>query len=378
MSGFRFWRRFRRRSAAALRTTFEALQQEPHPLRTASRLVRAAILHRMKPQDTLLYDLDCRPVADARGFLTKRSHTLLQDVLNPPIHHHLVLNKLDYHVACRARGVAAPPVLAVVDFGPDDGRCATLNTFRITGEADMARFLGSLPGPTRLVFKSLLGSYGHGFLGLTVDAEGAVDTDGRRLDPAAVLQHCDAHRADAGFLVQAWLDPDPALRPLMPGRALGTVRVVTLLVGDQVRFPFAFVKIPVGTSVYDAFHHGQTGNLLASVDVVDGSVGIAWGPSPTRRHRLETYSAHPDNGVAIEGFPIPRWQEVLRVATYGARAFPELKTVGWDVAITPGEIFLLEGNHHWDPQVPQVLLRRGFRPDMEALIAQAGCRASAS
>jgi hypothetical protein len=55
----------------------------------------------------------------------------------------------------------------------------------------------------------------------------------------------------------------------------------------------------------------------------------------------------------------------------GARAFPELKTLGWDVAVASDGVFLLEANHHWDPEAPQLLLRRGFRPDMEALVAQA-------
>jgi hypothetical protein len=198
-----------------------------------------------------------------------------------------------------------------------------------------------------------------------------LDHDGRRVDAAAVLGHCEARRNEGGFIVQPWLEPHPALRPLMPGRGLGTVRVVTFLVGDEVRVAFAFVKIPVGTAIYDAFNHGRTGNLLARVDVADGTVAIAWGPSPTHQRRLATYAAHPDTGAAIEGFRIPCWPEVLRTVAEGARAFPELKTLGWDVAVASDGVFLLEANHHWDPEAAQFVLRRGLRPDMEALVAQA-------
>jgi Sugar-transfer associated ATP-grasp len=374
----RAWRRLRRRTldaAEELAATFDVLRREPRPGRVARRLVQAAVQLEMKPQDTLLFDLDRRPADDARGFLSKRSLTRLEDTLNPAAHHHLVGNKLDYHVACAARGVAAPPVLAVIDLGPDDGRRARLGAARIGGEADLAAFLGSPPDATRrLVFKAFEGSYGRGLLAVTVGADGAaVGADGRRLAPAAILRHCHAHRAAKGFLVQTWLEPDPALRPLMPGRALGTVRVVTVLVGgDQVRVPYAFVKIPVGANVSDAFDHGRTGNLLAAVDVADGTVGPAWGPSPTRPRRLEARPAHPDTGAAVEGFRIPRWPEVLRAVSRGARAFPELRTLGWDVAITTAGVFLLEGNHHWDPHGPQVTLQRGIGREMEALAAQAG------
>lgn len=371
MPGARLWRRLRRRAAMELDATWDALREKPYSVRPAYRLARTALRFRIYPSDALLYELDRNPAADARDYLVKRSHTILQNRLNPPTHHHLVLNKLDYHLACLARGVAAPPVLAVVDFGPDVGRCARLDAIRIETAAQMAAFLISLPKATRIIFKSLSGTYAHGLLGLTVDGEGGVDAEGRYFGPAAILEHCEARRKEGGFLVQPWLEPHPGLRPLMPGPALGTVRVVTVLVGNDVLVPFACLKIPVGRIIYDLFNHGRTGNLLALVDVADGRIGPAWGASRTRRRRLDVCPAHPDSGVALAGFQIPQWPEVLRTVTEGARAFTELRTLGWDVAVTSKGIFLLEGNHHWDPEGLQLLLRRGFRPDMEALVAKA-------
>ena len=373
-AGHRRWRRLRRRmveAAAELGATFEVLRSEPHAVRVARRLIQAAAQQRMKPQDALLFELDRRPADVARQFLSKRALTRLENTLNPPPHQHLVQNKLDYHVACLVRGVAAPRVLAVMDFGPDHGRCAKLDAVRIDGESELAAFLASAHEGRRLACKQFEGAYGRGLLALTVTAGGAVGADGAKMDPAAILRHCHAFRSGKGYLVQNWLEPDPALRPLMPGRALGTVRIVTVLVGDRVQIPYAFVKIPVGANVSDSFDHGRTGNLLASVDVGDGRIGEAWGPSRTRRHRLETYDVHPDTGVAIEGFRVPHWPDVMRVVSEGARAFPELRTLGWDVAITTEGIFLLEANYQWDPHGPQITLQRGIGLEMEVLAARA-------
>lgn len=370
LPGSRFWRRLRRRGASELRSAFDVLRGEPHRVQAAFGLVRTALRYKIYPHDALLYELDRRPLADGRDYLNKRTHMMLQDVLNPAVHHHRALNKLEYHVVCAARGVPAPPVLAVVDFGPDDGRCERLNAIRIEDLPGMATFLGAVRPGSRLIVKSIGGTYAHGLLGMTVDADGASDADGRRLDAAAVLAHCEARRKEGGFLVQPWLEPHAGLRPMMPGRALGAVRVVTLLAGDQVRVPFAYVKIPVGDTIFDAFNHGRSGNLMARVDVTNGTLETGCGPSRTRQRRLATYATHPDSGAVIEGFRIPCWPEVLQAVAMGARAFPELKTLGWDVAITSAGVFLLEANHHWDPEPPQILLRRGFRPDMEALVAQ--------
>jgi hypothetical protein len=368
------WRRLRRRSvnaAADLGATIEVVFREQSGLRTVRRLVEAAVRQGMRPVDALLFGLDHRTDQDSGKFLSKRMLTRLEDTLNPPTHHHLVRNKLDYHAACAERGVAAPRVLAVLSFEPDEGRQGKLGAVRIAGEDDLSSFLASLPDGTRLVFKTFEGSYGHGMLMLTVAAGGAVGAGGEPLTPSAILRRCEAHRLAKGYLVQRWLEPDPAMRPLMPGRALGAVRVVTLLAGKGALTPYAFVKIPVGKNTSDAFDHGRTGNLIAAVNVTDGIVGRAWGPSRTARHRLDVYDAHPETGIAIEGFRIPHWPEIVRVVSAGARAFRELRTLGWDVAVTTEGILLLEANHHWDPHGPQITLQRGISPDMQALAARA-------
>ena len=68
------------------------------------------------------------------------------------------------------------------------------------------------------------------------------------------------------------------------------------------------------------------------------------------------------------GYQIPKWKEILEVAKQGAISFPELKTVGWDIALCNRGLLLIEGNHHWDPDGPQITLRRGIKKEMMALV----------
>lgn len=363
-------RRFRKK-LGLLAGTSEILRKEPSSWRSARQLLQASVRLGMTPTEILTYELHRRSVPEVREFLSKRSLTGFQSALSPKEQSHLVANKLHYHAACKARNVAAPPLLAIVDFGCDDDFASALTVPRIRGEADIASFLSTLPPGKRIAFKAFEGSYGRGFLGLVADAGGAIGPDGRRLDCAALWRYCCDRRSAKGFLVQPWLEPDPALRPIMPGRALGTVRLVTVLIGRDVECPYASVKIPVGGNITDNFGNGATGNLSAYVDAADGTVGVAWGRSATQSHRLEPRARHPDSGVPIEGFRIPHWGQVLELAAQAARAFPELRTLGWDVAITTEGIFLLEGNRHWDPEAPQISLQRGIRSEMEALVARA-------
>ena len=367
--------RLHRKTTAAiadLAATVEAAREEPNWTSTARSVVEAAWRLEMRPKDALLFDLDHRPAEFLDGFLSKRGLTRLQDRFNPPTHHHLVRNKLAYHVVCRQSGVPTPPVLAVVRTSTDESGRVPGDLPLIRDEAGLSGFLATQGAGTRLVLKMAEGSYGKGLLGLVVTAEGVLDAEGRRLGPAEILRHCHARRAGGGFLIQPWLEPDQALRPLMPGRALGTIRVVTVLRDDEVLLPpFSSMRIPVGANITDAFAGGKSGNLTAAVDVGTGMVGEAWGPSRDRPHRLDPCPVHPDTGVTIAGFALPHWAEVRRLVAEGARAFPQLRTLGWDVAITASGIQLLEANHHWDPHGPQIALQRGIRTDMAALVAGA-------
>lgn len=142
----RLWRCLRRRSiqaAADLGATLAATSRDQHPLRMMRRLVGAAARQCMRPVDSLLFGLDRRSDEEAGEFLSKRALTRLENALNPPRHHHLVQNKLGYHVACVERGVAAPRVLAVISFEPGEVRGERRGAAQITGSPRCPTVQGS-------------------------------------------------------------------------------------------------------------------------------------------------------------------------------------------------------------------------------------------
>lgn len=157
----------------------------------------------------------------------------------------------------------------------------------------------------------------------------------------------------------------------MPGPALGTIRIVTLLRQDRATdIIYAFGKAPRRGNLIDNFHHGRTGNLMMAIDIESGLCDDAWaanshGPGLVRCER------HPDTGVAFRSVRIPRWPEVLDVCRRAAQAFSELKTVGWDVAVTPEGVTIIEANWHYDPDGIQIVMGRGIRSEIMRHFARA-------
>ncbi|MDH3668913.1 MAG: hypothetical protein OEN23_18495 [Paracoccaceae bacterium] len=346
----------------------QAIAESDYSVKALTRLALAAVLLKMKPKDAILFDVDRRPWAESSEFLSKRTLVRMQDILNPREHHKIVVNKLDYHATCASRGIAAPQVIAVVDFEMNDGRVAAIGARRITTETELADFLASLPPETRLALKPIIGTYARGLLCLTTNEGRISDHTGRRWRASEVLDHCRQDKC--GFLVQPWLEPDPALHDLMPHHAFGMARIISVLVDLEPSFPFAFLKIPVGDNIADSFAGGKTQNLIAALDVVTGTLGQAYGPSQTSINRIATCKFHPTTGHFITGFQIPRWGEVIDAVRRGARAFSEFGTLGWDVAISKDGIYLVEANHRWDPAV-QITVGRGIRLDMLEFVRRA-------
>lgn len=152
------------------------------------------------------------------------------------------------------------------------------------------------------------------------------------------------------LIVQEKLRNHPALAPLAPC-ALSTVRVLTLRTLDgSVQVVLAVAKIPTGTSPTD---HLRLGGVAAQVDLATGRLGT--GIRKNQSLVIEPCTHHPDTGVAISGFTLPLWKNVLDLAVRAHEALPAILCVGWDVAILRDGPLIIEGNDnpgHSSSQLP--------------------------
>lgn len=350
-----------------LKILFSEIWHSPAPFAAWQSLALRCLRHRMKVTDALLFILDQYSTAEADEILSKKQLGAIQRTLNPNHFKDLVADKFHFHATCVARHLPVPKVLAVIDYGENNHCDNEIEIRRVANANELENFLESLPRGTNIAIKKIKGSYGRGLLSMTVNGQICTDPNGQVWSSHNILEHCHSYKE--GFLIQPWLEPHPDLRVFMPGKGFGTVRLVTFLIGTDVHIPYAFFKIPVGTNITDRFESGNSGNLLVAVEVASGVLGKAYGRTTTASRRLNTYECVPSTGYAIQGFQLPCWSAVLDAVNRGAMAFPELTTLGWDVAITQDGVYLLEANHAWDPAV-QITLGRGIRRDMMRFVEE--------
>ena len=79
------------------------------------------------------------------------------------------------------------------------------------------------------------------------------------------------------------------------------------------------------------------------------------------------YKVHPDSGIQIKGFQIPKWDELLKFVNVIMNEMSEYRYVGWDLVLTPNGWCVMEGNYSGEFTF-QLINGRGYRREFEELI----------
>ena len=95
---------------------------------------------------------------------------------------------------------------------------------------------------------------------------------------------------------------------------------------------------------------GRTGGVVDNVHVgggasviIDPKTGIIISDGLDNDHRR--IKRHPDTGKTFKGFQYPCWEKMRKIVTEMAKMIPQLRHIGWDIAITDkGEALLIEAN----------------------------------
>lgn len=144
---------------------------------------------------------------------------------------------------------------------------------------------------------------------------------------------------DAPAVLDELVVQSPVMASLNPS-SVNTVRLYSLVIGEECTFFASFLRMGRNGAIVDNL---GSGGLLAGIDLNTGTV-FTPGADDTGR----CFDTHPDTGVSIRSFQIPRWQELLRFTEEAAMHYP-MKYVGWDIAVCENGFQIIEANP--DPMI---------------------------
>ena len=298
-----------------------------------------------------LYDDERYSYADKTCFLGDRAHKRIHMRCNDMSWAIVAHDKLAFYAQMAGLGFRVPRLFAlyhkVRTFGP-------VPTQRSPGE--LAGFLRS--GMTYPFFsKPVTGTWSVGVAAIDArEGDELVAATGARIAIDAFIAEISEFFAD-GYLFQERITVHPEIRAIC-GNGLSTVRVILMIDDEGARFLHAVWKITSGDNIADNFW--RTGNMLAAVDLEDGTVQrVVRGVGPDQ----EEIETHPASGRPLKGITLPEWPRIKDICVSACQAFPGVKMQAWDVALTEDGPMLLELNIAGDVNLPQIARGRGMLDD---------------
>lgn len=81
----------------------------------------------------------------------------------------------------------------------------------------------------------------------------------------------------------------------------------------------------------------------------------------------DIYTHHPDTGLQIKGFQIPKWDELIGFVDELMNEMPDYRCIAWDLVLTPTGWCVMEGNYSGE-FIFQLINGRGYKKEFEDLI----------
>lgn len=149
-----------------------------------------------------------------------------------------------------------------------------------------------------------------------------------------LMESIDTQANRGGYLLESYIIQSPDMGVIHPA-SVNTIRIPTINYGDHIQLFHPYMRVGRHNSFVDNVAAGGIGALI---DVETGTVmssGDEYGNS---------FEKHPDTGVQLIGFKIPRWKEAVETVKKMASECPDVHYVGWDLALTDDGWVMIEGN----------------------------------
>ncbi|WP_347344732.1 sugar-transfer associated ATP-grasp domain-containing protein [Microbacterium sp.] len=161
-------------------------------------------------------------------------------------------------------------------------------------------------------------------------------------------------------LVEQALEQHEAMAALYPD-SVNTLRMITFYDPDADRMHLVAAVLRIGNGA--AIDNFASGGMFTLLD----ERGVVLYPGVDKNSNV--YATHPKTGTPIQGFQVPRYEEALALLEDVVRRIPEIRYVGWDIAMTPDGPAVIEGNHNssvFQPKPSASGVRTGLLPVYKA------------
>jgi hypothetical protein len=279
---------------------------------------------KIMPNNYHLFQFDTRDRSEFPNYLGDTQEPLYYDKLKSSLWAASILmhDKVLFKCLCECHGLPVPKNYALIRNNRINDNGTDLHEFMMNN------------GLERVIVKPVFGGGGRGIHLVSTE-------DPDILSKLEAMDSRFGNFMKEGYLVEEALVQHPELDRINP-HTVSSIRIISMLCVDgSVEFLAAMLKTNANDDPMDNFSQG---GIVIGVDLATGRLkrhGICQYP------RGRVYERHPLTGTVFQDFQIPFWKELTETAERAQKVFRHVKSVGWDIAVTPGGPVIIEGNQDW-------------------------------
>ncbi len=177
------------------------------------------------------------------------------------------------------------------------------------------------------------------------------------------LEIAEARFKAGDFIIEERIDQHREMKKLNPC-SVNTIRIITFLTKEMSVILLAgMLRTGADENCTDNF---STGGIVVGINLSNGKLKETGFFHPNFG---TTVTAHPKTNVRFKNFQVPFWNEVCLLAEKAQKAFFQLKSIGWDIAITDVGPVIIEGNIEWGTAGIQATNGGLLTPRLKAALA---------
>jgi hypothetical protein len=148
---------------------------------------------------------------------------------------------------------------------------------------------------------------------------------------------------DSAYLFQETVSQHAEMNRLNPS-CINTIRMDTFIDRDSnAEIISPYLRMSINNLCVD---NTSSGGCFVGIDP-DGRLK-KYGFTSITKSGGEILTAHPQTKVVFQDFKIPHYTEAKEFIIEVAKIVPDLRLIGWDIAITESGPLLIEGNYNYD------------------------------
>lgn len=280
-----------------------------------------------------------------KKYASRKNWTKLQQTLNPQQWEPILKNKSIFYRYCMALDIPIPKLYAVFFKNAAGWTC---NGTILKNRNDWEEFLKTQL-PQEFVIKPARGALGRDIQIFTRTKNSFTDAFQNPKLPNDIYNEMLKNQRYDNFIIQQKLKNHREIFRLTATDHLQTMRIITFVDDNaQPHILRAHIKLIIGQNVIDNFENGRTGNIQVVASTSTGRLKNAITMTQNGRG-TKTIKTHPKTKKTFKGFQLPLWPQTRTLIEKTAMKFLPVRTIGWDVAITPKGPVILEGNIWWNP-----------------------------